>query len=198
MILNLWKTAKDSFVNGVATALGHKTWKFDQLLPTACIEKYGSERPNFFSSGFKRTSEEHNLLFFAELSMLAYSESEKECRERLAPFFDIPPQTKLLYDLGNRITDPDVLVFEHKDEAFVAFRGTEPFSVLDWKTDAAVDMASVDSLSPSKDPLYKAMTAGNGAEVHRGFWSSASVVRDDPHVMGMLTNKKTIWICGHR
>jgi len=191
MLDKLW-AIKERLVKAVAYALGDQVWTVDELLPPACVQRYGSD---FFSGGFDPTSEKASLLFFAELSMLAYSESEEECHKFLSRLFKIPLDKQLLYDLGNKNTDPDILMFEHEDDAFVAFRGTEPFSVIDWKTDAAVTMDPLETLNPTEDTLYEALENG-GAEVHRGFWSSASLVREDEVAMGLL--KKTIWICGHR
>jgi len=179
---NLWKEANKVVSNGFASILGHKLWTVDELLPPACVRAYG----NFFPSGFNPLAQDvrQHLLFFSELSMLAYSESKEDCEKFLSPLG--LSRQRLLYNLDNRTTDPDVLAFDKGEDVFLAFRGTEPFSLVDWKTDSDVAMGPFDP------------TVGNKADVHQGFWNSARVVLNDSGIKDLLKDKKRIWICGHR
>jgi hypothetical protein len=80
--------------------------------------------------------------------------------------------------------EADVLVLEDdRNNAFFLFRGTEPFSVIDWSTDFQVDQ------TPPHATAFKDAEAG--AKLHRGFHDSFLQIFDGKNVVVSTSYQET-------
>jgi len=132
----------------------------------------------------------NNAYSLARLAYLAYKEEETIINSKLLSGFsfkkviDPDPIWKTFKDIysGISIRDTEAIIAENPEMVIVAFRGTQPTSLVDWITDAH----------------FRHSTKGSGGYgVHHGIYEALMSVWD--HIKPHITKKegKTLWFTGH-
>ena len=143
----------------------------------------------------------NNALILAEASQLAYA-SEATIKDAIARVWHTDKATFISR------TDPGALIFSGRADTqvfvagtpqaiIVAFRGTEPNRVSDWKSDFQFRKRRVKVQRPYGQT--KQTNSYTFVGVHRGFWRALDIVWDEviDQIRTLSNGTQSIWLTGH-